>query len=387
MNRWLKIGLYVLAVLLLQEVVVRWAFPLPELRNFDRINYQAVKPAALSRSLRDQPWAWKASPDTNATFVHEMNAYGFRDVEWNTEREAGKKRVMMVGDSFVEGIMAGQNEKITDGFAAAAGPNVEVMNFGMLGVGVENYLQLITDAVPIFKPDVVFLVLFSNDFTDRPIPIPALRLEAEYHSPWKPRALELLALSDAGNSVPMRFGKEPKLFLPAVDTTDADWPRKETVIRTHCAPDIAAAMIDGSFNYYKANQLLREEQQLKIPVSLINQLTFARNICNQYGSKLVVCYVPARHQVTNHYLQYDLAMCTQKCTPAMDLRDPQYHVHRDLLARDCQTLSLPLVDFTQLVYEQEYEGNRLYWNYEDHMRAKGYLLLGTELHDIWAGNE
>ena len=379
MKRWSKLALTIAILLVLQELLFRWCFPLPELSNFDRANYQNTMGRLLVTHLRDQTWTWTSTPDTNHTFAHEMNRYGFRDTEWTVEKPAGKKRVMLIGDSFVEGVMASQNETVADGFQNTVGNGYEVMNMGMLGVGVESYLQLLVDAVPIFKPEVVVLTLYANDFTAKTILPPQARIEAEYHSALKPRALELISLSVNNNAVPSRFSDSPESFLPPVGPEVVDWQNKERIIREHCAPDIAAAMLAGNFNYFKVNQLRKEEMNLKKRVSLAEQLRFAKAECAAAGAQLVVCYVPARAQVTDYYFQYEQAICVKECPTLIDLRAPEYHAQRDLLARDCQRLQLPLLDFTQLVFEQEKAGNHLYWNYEDHMRGKGYLLLGENM--------
>lgn len=383
MKRWIKIAAYVVGIFIVQELVMRWCFPLPELSNFDRSTYQSLDQGSAASFLRNRPWQWISSPDTNHAFVHEMNGYGFRDDEWSVEKPDDKTRVMFIGDSFVEGIMAEQSQTISAAFGRVAGPDVEVLNGGMLGVGMDSYLQLAADAVPIFKPDALVLVLFANDFATREVRIPSTRLNPHRYNKWKPRVLELVQQAGTGNSVPFSLGMTPQSFLPPVDTSAPDWPEKEAAITEHCAPDIARAMLDGTFNYYKVNQLLKEAQNLPNRVTFAEALAFLKKECDRQGTDLYVCYVPARHQVTNHYLQFDYAMCTKQCPPNLDFRQPKYHVQRDLLTRDCRDLGLPLLDFTEYVYHQEAAGRHLYWQYEDHMRGRGYIELGQQVAYAW----
>ncbi len=78
------------------------------------------------------------------------NGYGFRDSEWTVKKATGKRRCLFVGDSFVEGIMAEQDQTIPEYFKKASSEkNLEIINAGMLSVGMKQYLQFLADAVPI----------------------------------------------------------------------------------------------------------------------------------------------------------------------------------------------------------------------------------------------
>ena len=41
------------------------------------------------------------------------------------------------------------------------------------------------------------------------------------------------------------------------------------------------------------------------------------------------------------------------------------------------------IDLTPTVKRAEDSSNHLYWSYDDHMRGKGYLLLGNALWEKW----
>ena len=89
---------YLIGVLLFIEIVLRICFPLPELENFNRINYQILdRQDDKTGYLRNINMIWKSSLDTNYAFKHQLNRYGYRDEkEWKVEKPANKKRVFMV---------------------------------------------------------------------------------------------------------------------------------------------------------------------------------------------------------------------------------------------------------------------------------------------------
>ncbi|MEO5718049.1 MAG: hypothetical protein ABIR29_05695, partial [Chthoniobacterales bacterium] len=97
-------ALLIALLLVFQEAIVRAVFPLPEVTNFNRVNYAAfAREGASSFLAKRQPamnasFRWNSKPD-HASFVSHLNLYGFRDRQWNIAPPRGVERVMFVGDS------------------------------------------------------------------------------------------------------------------------------------------------------------------------------------------------------------------------------------------------------------------------------------------------
>lgn len=377
----MKLLTYLVAIFILQEVVFRVFFPLPELSNFDRINYGVQNPKSRSQAhLRDIDWYWSSLPDTAHRFVHEMNRYGFRDEEWSIAKPENKKRILLVGDSFVEGIMAEQNQTIKDGFLSADDHAFEVLNAGMMGVGVDSYSQFIADAVPIFNPDYVILFIYTNDLGKRVPSIPQFFLEPEQYALWKPRLLEVVQQAVAGNSVLARWTSEVRNYLPSVPARNNPWSRNAEELDGQVRPDLAEHMKNGAFNPFRVNQFLRMEDFLKTPLNFGETLPFLQYFTKEHGAKLIICYIPSRDLVTDHYYQFERAVCQEACPENMSLNAPEYHEHRNTLRQNCLEYKIDFIDLTDTVQEQEKSGNHLYWNYDDHMRGKGYVFLGEQVY-------
>ncbi len=380
MKRTFQFSLSIILLFAVQESLFRWLFPLPELSNFDRVNYHAGDPGISVQDLGNKSWQWISSLDTNCAFVHHNNAYGFRDVDWEVEKSASKKRVMVVGDSFTEGLMSSQHQTLPAGFARAAGPNYEVMNMGMSGMGVESYLKLINDAVPIFKPDVLLLELYANDFSVLPDPIPKATLKPAYYNPFCPRVVEVLLMATKGNPLPSRFGTKPEPVLKPWMPTEPHYEEEKAQIERSCRADIAAAVLEGTFARNNVNALAVSEFGCQQRVSFLKELAYVQAVCAEAGTELVVAYLPLRSHATDYYFQFDIAMCQQRCNFSIDMRSNKYQIHRKQLAEDCDSLNLQCVDLTALVTSSEMEGNHLYWNYDTHMRGHGYMLMGTAIY-------
>ncbi|MBL4708674.1 MAG: SGNH/GDSL hydrolase family protein [Flavobacteriales bacterium] len=378
----LKNGLLFMVILLvLQELGLRLLFPIPELSNFDRSNYVAGAEKGNKYSFyRNSNWYWESGLDTAHKFVHELNQYGFRDREWSVEKDANKKRILFIGDSFLEGIMAEQSETVSEGFNQAdVNEEYESMNLGIMGVGINSYLRLIADAVPIFKPDVVCLVLYSNDLSNKYLVIPKEDLIPEYYNLWVPRMIELMTQYKNKSPIPFRFDWRGKAFLPSITDKNFPWYNREHLMVKHLTTEVSNSMMEGKTNPFKLNQILRERNGLAQQASLGAFFSFLDEYSRKYQIKFVLSYIPARHQISNYYYQFDRKFCKSDCSNFMDLTTSRYNQHQEALRNYCDKYQFPYVDFTSELKEKEKE-EHLYWNYDDHMKGNSYLMIGKQLY-------
>lgn len=103
------------------------------------------------------------SPDYNLTY--QANAQGMRDKERNL-KAFGKKRVVILGDSFVEGWGVASEDRLSDRLERMTGR--EHLNFGTSGsFGPTQYLMLYTHLAKSFEHDALIIaILPDNDFLD-----------------------------------------------------------------------------------------------------------------------------------------------------------------------------------------------------------------------------
>ena len=105
------------------------------------------------------------SPEWRLTY--RANAWGMRDRERDKSRSAsGQKRVVVLGDSFVEGWGVATEDRLSDRLERATG--LEHLNFGTSGsFGPTQYLMLYTHLAKEFEHDAVIIaILPDNDFLD-----------------------------------------------------------------------------------------------------------------------------------------------------------------------------------------------------------------------------
>lgn len=97
----------------------------------------------------------------------EINRWGFRDRDRTLEKPPGVFRIALIGDSVVEGVhvkpdqvMNIQMEKL---LREQGQPNVEVMDFGIEGIGTTQELIMYKERIRQFHPDLVLLTFSDND--------------------------------------------------------------------------------------------------------------------------------------------------------------------------------------------------------------------------------
>lgn len=379
-----------LALLLLasvQELALRWVFPVPEAPGFGRENYAPLEPGSARRSLAHAAFTWTSDPD-GFSFDHRLNLYGFRDREWRLAPTDGWTRLAFVGDSFVEGFSTSEKTTLPAVFArraVQAGLAVETLNFGIGGATLLTYLDLLRDVAPLFAPDDVLLVLYANDLVPvRLEPEPRERSrEPQRASTWTPRLVHVLRERSLGRPVPRRWHTEPFGFLPAVPDPRNRFSREadSSALASYVAPEIARAMREGRFNPALARYYPWARKALVEPVDLTPYLRRVADVVQGHGARLLVVYLPTKSQVTDRYLPYQ-----QEYSPAgsaVSLMGEKFQVHARWLARSCTAVELPFLDLTPMLRELEASGPELFWRYDDHLRSRGYRAVAERLLEWW----
>ena len=169
--RWLAFTVMGAVALALAEIVARVVIPLPEVVNFNRINYSGSgespdggKPGALMHYA----FVWSSAPD-GVSFVHHLNLYGFRDREWSLGAGPAR-RVAFVGDSFVEGFMADDNATLPIDFeriARQAGLELQTFNLGVGAWLARIFADHSRRRAGASANDVI-LVTYANDYMEVP---------------------------------------------------------------------------------------------------------------------------------------------------------------------------------------------------------------------------
>jgi len=369
------------------EVAARIVFPLPAIGNFNRIEYALT---AISPSMRNKHYlmnstlAWTSEPDHAGSTMH-LNLYGFRDAQWDVLHKRAP-RIVFVGDSFVEGFMAGDDQTIPAVFARRAreaGQAVEVFNLGVGAAGLSDYMKIVQDAVPALKPDEIVLVFYANDFAGEP-PFTSERIrppfEPRYRPAWLPRIVQVTRRLIAGEPVALRWHGGPKPFLAAVPDPTNPWTMREAELAPKVDPDIADAMRRATFNPHAVDELAEYAIQFRRVVDVTTHLMFLRDFLAARGVSLRLAYVPYPAQVSDYYVPFKHRFGGRNVT---SMSGPEFQVQAAHIAQVAEGLGVPFLDLTPPLRAREATGEHLYFDYDHHFRPAGYAFAADALY-AWA---
>lgn len=99
-----------------------------------------------------------------------VNSRGLRGPEVHVKKTPGTTRVAMLGDSITFGFGVRDEETLprrVEDYLKEVRPelNVEVINFGVISYGFEEYPIVMDEQVRLYQPDVVVLQVYYNDVT------------------------------------------------------------------------------------------------------------------------------------------------------------------------------------------------------------------------------
>jgi len=129
-------------------------------------------------SLKPDPvFGWRLKPNQTTRlrwdgydYTVHANALGFPGPEYSRQKPAGVYRVLVTGDAFTsaEGVDTDQAwpRLLERDLALAAHRHVEVLNFAITGYGPNQYAAVLAQFVPRYRPDLVLIGFFVNDFED-----------------------------------------------------------------------------------------------------------------------------------------------------------------------------------------------------------------------------
>ena len=175
MGKTSKIVLVVsnLLVLLLFALVLECIFRLPFLSEQFKFNYVRQIGRKVGWYQYDPYTGWRMRPGykefvyfPGRSFLDEINIDGWRDKLYPIEKPKGSKRLGMLGCSFTYGVGVKMEEtypKVLESLFHEQGrSDVEVMNFGTNGWGLDQMLLGYKAYIRKYKPDLL-VVLYTSD--------------------------------------------------------------------------------------------------------------------------------------------------------------------------------------------------------------------------------
>lgn len=93
----------------------------------------------------------------------EFNRFGYRGREYFYERAPGKKRIVFLGDSVLEGLGVNPQERFTELLSSELGSEFEIINLGVQGYNLLQEFEYLKEFGIKYKPDHVIFCITYND--------------------------------------------------------------------------------------------------------------------------------------------------------------------------------------------------------------------------------
>jgi hypothetical protein len=309
--------------------------------------------------------------------IFRVNSRGLRGPERDYPKPRGVTRVLLLGDSFVEGYTVAEEALVSTVLEARlnarSGPRYEVINGGTHGYGTDQEYLFFLEEGRRYQPDVVVLFFYSNDLLDNlsgfekpffepqgsglalrnsPVPPPPagkeVRRPAYARQRLKPfrgsYALRLLG-SRLENGSPRlqrflaRFG-----IVRAARQEEDDFPPREYGPHKEVMWSRALALIDTLADAVRAT-----------------------------GARFVVFYVPARFEVNDR--AWDLTLVRWE-KDAPELRADRVFT---VLQEGCAKRGIELVDPRAALRRAEKSGQPAYFVADPHWSEAGHRIAAEAL--------
>lgn len=394
-------------VYLLQEIIFRILFPIPETTRFNRIRYQLLAETdprfqpLIKRGLVYDKLLFESRPD-GWSHIHRLNRFGFREYDFPIEKPTGKNRVIVVGDSITEGQGVSRTETIPAMLGKKLGGNSEVLNLGVVAATLDKVTLLAAESAEILKPETVVLVMYANDLPAPPaFTISALnnletlsskiRQDLDKAKSWTflPHILHLgLRLSEDQPIYSRFFGSTIRYFSPQPDSTNPF--SHEPNLNPKLNPDLEKAMRSGEINPWLLQQSEAIPGMLNADLALGGSpepfLAAIGQICQRRNINLILAYVPFYGTISDKYVSSLVACGMEEQTAKSLFTNPIYNRHASELAVICKRLNIKYVDTSAALKKQEDTGKPQFWSYDSHPNEAGYQTIAEAIFQAMSEN-
>lgn len=266
-------------------------------------------------TMHDERLGWRLAPGTSATYRRreytvrvEVNSLGMRDPERPALPPAGSRRVLALGDSFLEGYTVPLEQTVTRRTEAELGRAcpTEVLNGGVAAYSTDQEYLWYLDRGRALRPDVVLVFLYYNDIFANTVdrywgsPKPLLELRGD-----EPPALANFPVARPAPPDPQPATPEPPQYLRG--SAALDWfanrlmrgaPRAfQALSRLGLWEPLGDDGLDAQLLVYKARRGQREvEAAWRQTAGILRALS--RQVAAD-GARFALVYVPSRMEVSD----------------------------------------------------------------------------------------
>jgi len=310
---------------------------------------------------RDDRFGWKLKPSRKTRLRWESydytvvsNSLGFPGPEYPRQKPEGAFRILATGDAFTsaEGVDTDRAwPRLLEEILQQSWPGkVEVLNFAVTGYGPNQYARIVREFAPAYRPDLILIELFVNDFQD------VLTTDAEF-------------------ARSIGFDLPPQGSLGGILRLE----HLQRYVRLHINEPLRELATDKPrpHGYFLGNFAFLEGARQDFKTAgregVAGRLEDIRNIAGRVGARVAVIMVPAPVQVCGRgELAYFPRHINLGDAARFDLDLPQR-----MTGQICKELGLPWYDlraaFKAAGAACPYQQHNMHWTEDGHRLAAEFL--------------
>jgi len=323
-----------------------------------------------------QRWGWRFKAGAKGEFsAYEyrtpvaINRAGMRDRDYAPEPSGGKRRIAVLGDSFVSGLEVPMPEVFTEVMEEKLLPGTEVLNFGVNGFGPPQSYLLLRDMAIYYRPRLVVLVIYlGNDLDD-----------ISGVSDWLDGYRRPRPVMDGGRLriLPPVEGSPPYGEAPKKNDACCRLPQSHLANLVERFTDnlkqdkYVIEVMPSELRFCGKNP---DERTLKAYELLIALLSDMDVFCRNHDARLAVVAAPTLVQVYEKKYWRKIVAKYQLNAGDYDLAMPGRE-----LGKACATAGIPFLDLAPAMKSAAAEGKKLYYPRNQHWTPLGHAVVARRL--------
>jgi lysophospholipase L1-like esterase len=339
----------------------------------------------------------------------KVNSVGFRDREHTLEKPAGARRVVLLGDSFLEAMQVPFDRSITplleSRLQSGTGPT-ELINLSVSGTGTaREYLALREYGVR-YKPDLVLLFFVGNDVSDNSqrlhglpyVPYPRTTADGDLarDEAGRPSFTPFKDQTSSLSTVTGLFRNHSKAYRFLRETVDNSPGLNRLLYKLRLVstpPETVNAPAGDNFGFYEIYRVEPKPAWAEAWHLTEEMMLAARDLASASHAKFGVVLIPAYWEVDSQRWSEALTQLPSMRNAALDLELPSKRLTNFLTAHDVPVINL-LPEFRARAARLPalYLRSDAHWTVDGHRLAADLLtepvaaLLGSDTQPLVSAN-
>lgn len=309
-----------------------------------------------------------------------INSTGMRDEEYSVKKPFGKKRIAVLGDSFVANLDVDSSDVFTERMKKLLPGDWQVLNFGVNGFGPAQELLMLRNKAIRYEPDMVVMLIYGrNDFDD-------VAGTMDWIKGYKrPKAVLGEDGKVAIDPIPAQPPPPPENAGGWRPSGDGEPPSIRKLYLRSLLYNLVRDRLFYRFNVFLMPEirLCKKTPSRETEVSYVLMkgiLEGVRDFTRENGVELIVVTAPTLVQV------HDDVYWT-KMKRKYGLSDEEYDLFapNKFIERSCRDLGIRSLDLTPEMRRRAAAGEILYYPHNQHWNKRGNQLVAEIVSDYLRG--